>query len=162
MANWCSIEATLTLKNEEAAEKLYQTLNGKKENGCLDFNGKVIFHDADIVLYQPLCEVKIHTNVKWSLTHDDMIRFVKWLGRFVPVKELAATVNYEEPGCQIFGKYELRNGILEDYYLDQEDLPEYDWENDDDDAYCAYFDKIYAKIEAAESEVVYDFNADAA
>ena len=159
MANRCAIGMTLTLEHEETARRLYDYLEKAKENGNLDFHGDVVFCNADITLNPKFCEVEINTDVRWALDCDDMIRFAKWLGQFVPVTELTASVNYEEPGCCIFGKYTLNNGILEDHYLEEKDLPESP-DYDDDEAYSAYYDEIYARIDDKEGKLIYDFNRD--
>ena len=159
MANWCAIDVTLTLKNEKTAKSLYDSLEQEKEEGCLDFHGDVVFCNADITLEPKFGGIKIYADVKWAFDCDDMICFVKWLGLFVPVLELTASVSYEEPGCCIFGKYTLNNGILEDHYLEDKDLPKSP-DYDDDEAYSAYYDEIYAKIDDKEGKLIYDFIAD--
>ena len=157
MANWCAIDVTLTLKNEKTAKSLYDALEQEKEEECLDFHGDVVFCNADITLEPKFGEIKIYADVKWAFDCDDMICFVKWLGQFVPVLELTASVSYEEPGCCIFGKYTLNNGILEDHYLEDKDLPKSP-DYDDDEAYSAYYDEIYAKIDDKEGKLIYNFN----
>ena len=160
MANWCAIDATLTLKNEETAKRLYDSLEKAKEDGNLDFHGGVVFCGAHITLDLKSCEVGIYTEVKWALDCDDMICFAKWLGQFVPVTELTASVNYEESGCSIFGTYTLNNGILKDHFLEGKDLPESP-DFDDDEAYSAYYDEIYARIDNKEGKLIYDFTNNA-
>ena len=119
MANWCAIGMTLTLKDEETARQLYDTLVNAKDGRDLDFHGDKIFYGAEIRLSTQSREISIQADVSWALEREDMIRFVKWLRQFVPATQLTASVDYSEFSCYIFGKYNLRNGLLKDHYLEK-------------------------------------------
>ena len=159
MANWCAIGMTLTLKDEETARQLYDTLVNAKDGRDLDFHGDKIFYGAEIRLSTQSREISIQADVSWALEREDMIRFVKWLRQFVPATQLTASVDYSEFSCYIFGKYKLRNGLLKDHYLEVKDLPESP-DCEDEEAYSAYCDEINAKIDAKDGKLIYDFNTD--
>ena len=159
MANWCAIGMTLTLGNEETAKKLYNSLVNAKDGRDLDFHGDKILYGAEIRLSSHSNDIGIQADVSSALEREDMIHFVKWLRQFVPATQLTASVDYSEFSWSIFGKYELRNELLKDYYLQGKEIPDTpDCENEE--AYSAYCDEINARIDAKEGELIYDFNAD--
>ena len=159
MANWCAIGMTLTLENEETAKKLYNSLVNAKDGRDLDFHGDKILYGAEIRLSSHSNDIGIQADVSSALEREDMIHFVKWLRQFVPATKLTASVDYSEFSSFIFGKYELRNGLLKDYYLQGKEIPDTP-DCEDEEAYSAYCDEINARIDAKEGELIYDFNAD--
>ncbi len=161
MANWCSVCATLTLKDEETAFRLYNFLEGEKDDRNLHFHEKKDLFGARISRNPNLFQVYINGDVRWALEQDDMIDFAKWLEQCVPASELTMTVTYKEISNDIYGKYVLKDGMLKDYFLDPIKVPTYP-DSDDEELICAFYEEVNAMIDATEGKLFYVFVTDSA
>ena len=164
MANYCSIYGQITLKDEKKANYLAERINDSiDKNQRLDFGGRVCMLDVTAIIEKN--EITLYCDVKWVLDQRDMVLFVKWLGQYVPVKEMEIQLRYEEMGCNVLGKYRLYNGTLEDFYIPDNEFPKYpeikDSDNEDE-IYDAYMDQLYEMVDHSGGCVIYDYNTKAA
>lgn len=162
MANYCSIEGTIILKTIEQAKKISQAIESALydgKNSSLDFGGNVWLLDVNLNCHENV--VHFSCEVKWCLDQDDMIKFVLWLAKIVPLPDMNLLLRYEEMGCQIIGRYELQNCVLTDFYIPEYEFPQYpeikDGDNEDK-IYDAYMNQLYTLLESAEGETIHDFS----
>jgi len=161
MANYCSINGTITLKNSQEAEHLCTCIEEALDSasGYLDFGGEAgllesNFHVDDNV-------IRCSFDVKWALDQEDMAQFVRWLGQYVPVANMVIDLRYEELGCMVIGRYELHDCVLTDYFVPENEFPPYPEikDNDDkDEIFDSYMNELYELVELAEGETVCDFH----
>jgi len=153
------ISAEITLKTKDQAAKLFARLDKEIEDKVFNFGGK----RSILYAYRHQKENKIYLSgdVRWALEHEDMCKLIDFLKQTVPVKDMTVVLDYEERGCEIYGKYILEDGILGDCYLSEEEIPDYpepDPDEDEDEIDEDYMTEIRSRIEKAEPELVYDYN----
>ncbi len=132
MANNCMVGITVTTFTEADGGRLYDILTGakiladkKKEGifiGCAHrylFDGK-FFRDRDTV--------QIFGWVKWGFSDDDVKTFLAWLMVNAGVKELR--MDYDEPGCLLYGNYTYAGQKLTKCSLPGTNYPEDDGDSD--------------------------------
>ena len=128
MANNCMVGITVTTFTESDGERLHDILTAakmiadKKQEGvfigCPNrylFDGK-FFRDRDTV--------EIFGWVKWGFSDEEVKTFLAWLMVQAGVKELR--IDYDEPGCLLYGNYTYAANVLVKCCLPEINYPEDD------------------------------------
>ena len=128
MANNCMVGITVTTFTEADGERLHDILTAakmiadKKQEGvfigCQNrylFDGK-FFRDRDTV--------EIFGWVKWGFSDEEVKTFLAWLMVQAGVKELR--IDYDEPGCLLYGNYTYVANVLVKCCLPEINYPEDD------------------------------------
>ena len=132
MANNCVVGISVTTFNDACGGKLHDILTAakmiadKKQEGifigCPNrylFDGQ-FFRDRDTV--------EIFGWVKWGFSDDEVKTFLARLTVQAGVKELR--IDYDEPGCLLYGEYHYADGKLTKRYLPETNYPEDDGVSD--------------------------------
>ncbi len=140
MANICGLEINIKgLNLKELLETLTEIFEcpeidqgPEEDKRCL--GTARYFFDVEIVPVQILpnsiTEIFMYANVKWSLMEDDFISYIDTLKKLKGMGTLReVTIQYEECGCEVYGRYTYTNAngveTYSDRYMPAASFPEY-------------------------------------
>jgi len=134
MANNCVVGISVTTFTEADGEKLHDILTGakiladkKKEGIFIGCEHRYLF---DAKFFRDRDTVQIFGWIKWGFSDDEVKTFLAWLMVNAGVKELR--LNYDEPGCLLYGNYTYAEKKLMKCSLPETNYPEDDGDSDSD------------------------------
>lgn len=152
MANWCDIYMQIVCKNEEEAQKLENVLEQEIEQAEKEARG-LFFGSKSRYFFSYNLQREEQTlivcgEVRWALETDEM---ADWTRFFVSKAKIQSiSVEYEEMGCEIFGRYTYDGKQLYDTCIPYELYPQYDEENEE------YYPALNEILEKHGTEVFID------
>ena len=132
MANNCMVGITVTTFTEADGGRLHDILTeakilaDKKQEGI--FIGCKSRYLFDAEFFRDRDTVQIFGGVKWGFSDEEVKTFLAWLKAQTGVKELR--IDYDEPGCLLYGEYHYADGKLTKRYLPETNYPEDDGVSD--------------------------------
>lgn len=106
MANWCSIYMVVHFGSDKEAHNFEYYFQAVKEHADSEDKGVLLGSDRYLFnVYIELCGnmVTIQGQAKWCVCEKSVREFSN---RLIPFNAEIMTLEYEEQGCLLFGKYE--------------------------------------------------------
>lgn len=130
MPNWCSINMTITCKDDSAIDNVRQVIEmmdsiaeEKQKAMYLGTQDRYIF---DSVVYTKDNSIVVEGVTKWYVNCKD---FQSWMEFLISQGDdiLSATLSYEELGCLVYGTftYDGSNNKIFDKYIPIDRIPPY-------------------------------------
>lgn len=151
MPNWCSNNVTFTgteanLNNFQRL--LDKTIKVQESHG----NGEMLIRlegvlDGYMFWIQTTDTGVISFESRWNPIPQDIVRIAQLF-------DLDFEYEYEESGCDLYGKYTYENGMLTCQCLDEDEANSCKTYNKDDDIHDVDYDKLWDLVEEADCESV--------
>jgi hypothetical protein len=151
MANWCSNNVTFT--GDEANLNNFQrllekTIEIQESHG----NGEMLVGlegvlDGYMFWIQTTDTGIISFESRWNPIPQDMVRIAQLF-------DLEFEYEYEESGCDLYGKYTYENGMLMCQCLDEEETDSCKTYDKDEDLHDVDYEKLWDLVEQADGESV--------
>lgn len=136
MANYCDITCEIYSDEIEKLNRLKDKLHAKiyeaeRKGEGVNFGGEKYFFDLFIGSNADNSDdqLSLYGTLKWSFPIEEMTKLVVFMKNLFE-GELNIHVEYEEPGSQLFGRYNYSNGSIEHHFIN-EHYPDYDDEDNE-------------------------------
>ena len=151
MANWCSNNVTFTGAEENLnnfQRLLEKTIEIQESHG----NGEMLLGLEGVLEGYMFWINTSDTGVisfesRWNPIPQDMVRIAQMF-------DLEFEYEYEESGCDLYGKYTYENGMLMCQCLDEDEANSCKTYNEDEDVHDVDYEKLWDLVEEADYETV--------
>ena len=146
MANWCSIAIEITFKDEAGASALNAQIEAATVHAVKNHHDCIFIGCANRYLFSHSSSVYakdfyLYGEVKWAFGSDDFRDLTSYIRSIAQIQNLS--VEYEEGGCALFGRYELNSeGSITHKYLPVSHYPEWSEENSE-----SYYDILLSALD---------------
>jgi hypothetical protein len=129
MANWCYNRVVFT-GNKKAIrqiQKLFKAMAAKEnEENCGQLPG-FVKHLQQGYFFEICCYEEDNAAFSYQTKWSPNIEVLEWIAKRFQVD---FTLDYEEPGCLIYGRATCTNGVITDTYLEDMEFDTYDYDEE--------------------------------
>ncbi len=110
MANYCDFDCRIISDNSQELEKrLLELIHEAEAKHIGLFIGERYLFDAYLEVEDEKITLRGYT--KWNFDSNDMTKFVHFINSF-NIEFSSVEVEYEESGCQLFGRYSYEDYVI--------------------------------------------------
>lgn len=151
MPNWCSNNVTFT-GDEKNLNRFQKVLEKTIEIQSLHGNGEILFGlenalDGYMFWIQTSDTGIISFESRWAPIPQDIVRIAQLF-------DLEFEYEYEESGCDLYGKYTYENGMLMCQSLNDEEIKTCQVPVENEDYHDINYDTLWDLVEQADCESV--------